>query len=279
MGVFFNKDSVLHELEIKDADGNKVPLEDEETPAEETPPVENPEEIPAEENIPAEEGSEPEEEPAPAQEEEPTEGEEPPVENNEEGIEPPTEEPPTEEGPSPDESSAGGDEGVETTDYSADALDLDEGSEEGEPGGDEGSSEPNNGGGAEGADDAPNPDTLAADLMSMENKLLTELTPEQLQIKHQELKKKYDEIYNMIDPIINRINNLSKDNATLRVYDFVNKKLNELRDLVSHYLIKVYPTKTYVENLINYEEYIAILHQIDRVLEQISAQNDQKSAE
>lgn len=246
MGVFFNKKSILHELEIKDANGNPVPLDDEDENNNPQPEDAPPEDNNGGDNNDDQDANNPDDNT-----------------NNEDQTD---SEPP--EGDTGDPPTSSADDEEEPIDYGEGAPE-DTGEESDNE--DQNNKSNNN---TDGNDDQPNPDSIAADLMDMENKLLSELTPEQIQIKHQELKKKYIDIYDTIDPIINRISNLSKDNTSIRIYDFVTSKLTNLRELVSHYLIKVYPTKTYIENLINYEEYIAILHQIDKILEQIPSKNE-----
>ena len=192
---------------------------------------------------------------------------------------------------------AGGDAGAEggegaPTDYTAggDAG----GGEGGDPGaggdpaagGAEGGGDP----GAEGGDDAggdmgggddAGSDDMGDDfdssgdgydqqIQDLDKDLYADLTEPQMDIRNKELKRNFASLYDMIQDIIERINDISKDTASVKPLEFVSTKLNDLADNVSDYLVYTYSTKSYTENEINYNLFLAAVHQINDVIAKIA---------
>ena len=192
---------------------------------------------------------------------------------------------------------AGGDAGAEggegaPTDYTAggDAG----GGEGGDPGaggdpaagGAEGGGDP----GAEGGDDAggdmgggddAGSDDMGDDsgssgdgydqqIQDLDKDLYADLTEPQMDIRNKELKRNFASLYDMIQDIIERINDISKDTASVKPLEFVSTKLNNLADNVSDYLVYTYSTKSYTENEINYNLFLAAVHQINDVIAKIA---------
>lgn len=150
-----------------------------------------------------------------------------------------------------------------------DAVDYtDNGSEEGEDKGDAAPADD-----ATGEDASPNKD----ELKELESSLFSGLSPEQIEIKHYELKKQFIELYNVVCGIIEKINNIVKTKDNTPVISFSNTKLIELKELIHFYLTKTYSTKTYTESSIMYQRYLATIEVIRRLLAEIKVENDQMS--
>lgn len=194
---------------------------------------------------------------------------------------------------------AGGDEGHQDdgnmegegdpTDYTSDGGD--EGGEDGggDTGGDEGggNDESSDAGGDDmgGTDDAGNDDDYGSDdsgsdsngydqqIQDLEKDIYADLNEPQMDIRNKELKNNFINLYNMINDIIERINDISKDTASLRPLEFVTSKLNTLSDTVSDYLSYTFVTKSYTENDINYRIFLAAIEDINKVLSTIKPQS------
>lgn len=113
----------------------------------------------------------------------------------------------------------------------------------------------------------------SSELQSIENDLFKDLTEEQIHIKEIELKENYIKLYDSITDFINRTNKISKTNENLEVIEFIANKLIELKDLVHFYLTKTFKTKTYIENTMMYQQYLAILNSINQLLLEIVPKN------
>lgn len=127
---------------------------------------------------------------------------------------------------------------------------------------------------------APPPDdggTAAVDdLKQQEEELYNELTPEQLDIKHKELKTQYLNMYDAVIAIIDRIGDINVAEQNIGTVEYVSNTLASLKDMLTDYVNDVYRTKSYIENSINYNRFLAILNGINKILEEMNSKNDEK---
>ncbi len=172
-------------------------------------------------------------------------GEEAPPEGEEQPTDQGTEEPPPEDAPQ-DYNDYGGDEG----------------------GGDDGGE-----GAPPQADNEPAP---IDDLKQQEEEMFNQLTPEQLDLKHKELKQQYVNMYDSLASIIDRISDVSAEEENIKTIEFISNKLSDLKDMILDYMTDVYKTKSYIENSINYNRFLAILNGINKILEEMNSKKDEK---
>ena len=182
--------------------------------------------------------------------EEPAPGDAPPVDDSTpQGAEPPAGD------------AAGG--GEEQGSY-GDDIDYTEGSDQNPQGG----GEP----GGEGGEAPPEEEAqvTADDARGMEQELFQDLTPDQIDLKHKELKNKFLELYNGTSNIVDRVNEIPTSDNTVASISFVARKLAELRKMIADYMNDVYSTKSYMENAINYNRFLAALNGINKILDEIN---------
>lgn len=127
---------------------------------------------------------------------------------------------------------------------------------------DPGSNDPNTEGNPEGNDQLQQ-------MRDMESKLFADLSPEQIQLKDNELKTQFINLYEDIEKTINRVNGIVKTDANEEVVAFISKKLDELKDLTHKSLIDRYSTVTYTSNLMQYHQCLATYASIGKILEEL----------
>lgn len=118
------------------------------------------------------------------------------------------------------------------------------------------------------------PPDEANELKELETQLFSNLTPEQLNIKHIELKTQFIDLYETVDKTINRINKITKNEDNLKVLEFTITKLIELKDLINFNLTKTYATKSYLENETDFQHCLAIFNTISKILEELAAKKE-----
>lgn len=121
----------------------------------------------------------------------------------------------------------------------------------------------------------------ADDARGMEQELFHDLTPDQIDLKHKELKNKFLDLYTATSNIVDRVNSIPTSDNTVASITFVIKKLAELRKMVADYMNDVYSTKSYMENAINYNRFLSALNGINKILDQINEElvnNDDNEA-
>lgn len=140
-----------------------------------------------------------------------------------------------------------------------------EGEGEGEGGGEEEGDDygdADSGGGSSG-------DTWDAKIKELEKSIYDNLDDNQTAIRDKELKAQFAELYEAIDEIIERINDISKDADMLKPMEIVVDSLSNLSDTVSDYLVNSFSTKSYTENMINYQRFLHVLAEINKILDNI----------
>jgi hypothetical protein len=103
----------------------------------------------------------------------------------------------------------------------------------------------------------------------IESELFSNLTPEQIAIKNQELKNQFIEIYTIIGSTLSRVNDISKSNDNINILKFITESLLELREMVDYNITVGYNTRTYIENNIIYKQCIATLDAIAEIIDNI----------
>lgn len=107
-----------------------------------------------------------------------------------------------------------------------------------------------------------------------ENDLYENLTPEQLDIMHKELKTRYLDMFDTTTSVIDRISDLSVAEENLEIIKYVSNTLSDLRDMLTDYINSVYKTKSYAENLVNYNKFLAVLNGISDILEEMNRKGE-----
>lgn len=195
-------------------------------------------------------------------------------------------------GDNPPANDQGGDTGDDNTeDFTQDdGGDGDQGSgdEGGDPedftGGDGGEGGDTGDGGEGGGDDGGSADAggdgsvQADDNRGMESEIFKDLTQDQIDIKHQELKTNFGKIYDTTSSLIDRLNDIPTNDTYMASINFVSNQLADLRQMVTDYMNNVYSTKSYMENSINYNKFLMTLKGINDILEEIYKELDKQES-
>lgn len=115
------------------------------------------------------------------------------------------------------------------------------------------------------------------DIKNIENNLLADLTDEQKQIQSDELRKNFINMYNTTMEIIEKVNNIQKDEDSLSVFEFISTQLLILKDILNMTITKTFDTKSYFENMNTYQYCLAILSKVDELIKEL--EKKQKKAE
>lgn len=110
---------------------------------------------------------------------------------------------------------------------------------------------------------------ISQELRDAEAKLFSDLTPEQIVIRNNELKNQYIELYKTIDRSLSRLGNMTKLDKNLPILDFTSKKLTELKTLVNDYIINTYNTNGYLENQVNLKHFLLVLNAVNDILKHV----------
>ena len=163
---------------------------------------------------------------------------------------------------SEDSDDSSSDDGGSDDDYTSGAADSSESSEGSEDEGE--SSDGEDGESEEGAE------ANYEDLKKIESELFSNLTPDQVAIKNEELKQRFIDIYTTIASVLLRINDIPKTDTNISSLEFVTDKLIELRNMVDYNITKAFNTRTYIENSIVYQLCLSTLNSISQIIDSTS---------
>ena len=68
---------------------------------------------------------------------------------------------------------------------------------------------------------------------------------------------------------------IRRDEETIQIVEYISNTLIDLKEYVHDYISKVFDSKTYIENLSQLQKYIMIFNAINKVFEQIRAENEE----
>ncbi len=117
------------------------------------------------------------------------------------------------------------------------------------------------------------PESEVDEIKKQEEELYNELTPEQLDIKHKELKNLYLKMYDTVVSIIDRLGDINASEDNIGIMEYVSNNLANLKEMISDYVNDVYKTKSYIENSINYNRFLAVLNGVNKILEEMNSKN------
>lgn len=111
-------------------------------------------------------------------------------------------------------------------------------------------------------------------IKDLENEIFKDLTPEELAIKNKELLDNYRDLYDIISDSVEKINKITKSEDNLQVIKFCITKLAQLKEMINHIITINFPKRTYIENLTTFNQAIAVLNEIRKLIDQIKCSEE-----
>lgn len=173
------------------------------------------------------------------------------------------------------------DDDSDDDDYEIQDDDSD-GSDDG--GTDDGGTDANDDGSDSGSDDAEssgdgmdnNGDDPRAKLNELEKSIFDQLPPEQQQAKTLELKGLYQMAFNNCQKIIDSISTTEANPNNTKVFDYIVSRLTDLKGYITDYLNDVFDSKGYLENMTEFQKYLAIFDTIKNTFEEIQKEDNKE---
>lgn len=201
------------------------------------------------------------------------EGNNPPAETNQGNAEETQDANNEEEAPAEEQQEENPDEEPPEEDFNIEGGDEDEEGEEGdEEGGDEEPAEEPADPGEVALGD--NPDYTDPNIEN-EKEIYDSLSPEEQQMKDKNLRKQYADLYTNINQITDKLDSISTEmeDINLQIKRLL-MILYEYKQLIHDYFSNLYNSKSYIENLQNYEKYKLFLYGIKNIIDSIDNVSD-----
>lgn len=182
------------------------------------------------------------------------------------------------EGEDNPEGEEGGEDNPDTEDDDDyDVPDAGEGGDEDNPeGGEDAGTDDTGDDGDLGGDDTEedvSDDVQIPNLREVQKQLFDQLTPEQQAIKVKELKNNYAELYTRCANILKAVTDSNPgDENMVRVFDYVQKTMTDLQTHIYYYITNTFDTKTYMENDMQFKQFLTILNTIKNILGELNGE-------
>ena len=170
-----------------------------------------------------------------------------------------------------DDDSGDDDDDYEIQDDDSDGSD-DGGTDANDDGSDSGSGDAESSG--DGMDN--NGDDPRAKLNELEKSIFDQLPPEQQQAKTLELKGLYQMAFNNCQKIIDSISTTEANPNNTKVFDYIVSRLTDLKGYITDYLNDVFDSKGYLENMTEFQKYLAIFDTIKNTFEEIQKEDNKE---
>lgn len=118
-------------------------------------------------------------------------------------------------------------------------------------------------------EDISNDNNQDETIKQLEEEIFANLDTEDIAIKNKELKSNFLKLFDTTSSIIDRINNICRTEQNTAILNFSATKITELRTMILDYMTDVYSRKSYMENAIMFNQYLAVLSGIKQLLDQI----------
>ena len=113
-------------------------------------------------------------------------------------------------------------------------------------------------------------------IQNIENQMFSDLSSAELAARDIRLRKAFFRTYEVCDIVIEKITRLDKNDEIILMANYISRKLDQLKDMISDYLNDMYDSKSYVENLIYYKQCTAILEAVATLLQEIQPKESDK---
>lgn len=114
-----------------------------------------------------------------------------------------------------------------------------------------------------------------SEIKNLENEVYKDLDIVQKNIRDSELIRLYVQMYDIIIKTLDDIDNIPKNEKTISILQFSSKKLLEVRNIIHDYIVDTYKTKTYIENMITYYEFVSTVNSIANLIDKLKDEEDE----
>lgn len=113
-------------------------------------------------------------------------------------------------------------------------------------------------------------------LRDLEASIFDQLSDDQKKLKIGELKELYTDTYEKAKNISTMVAEMEKNPEHAKIYDYVINALSDLRKYIQDYLNNVFDSKTYIENLVEFQKYLTIFDTINNIFIDIRDSKEEK---
>lgn len=106
--------------------------------------------------------------------------------------------------------------------------------------------------------------------------IFSTLTAEEQKIKIAELKKLFGELYTSCNDLLEKINSIDTDDDMIDVLSRMTMTLYSLKNYIGDYITTTFSSKSYIENDVTFNRFLAILNSVSNITNEIVKIRDEK---
>ena len=108
------------------------------------------------------------------------------------------------------------------------------------------------------------------DIIAMEKELFADMSEFDRMARNEELKESFNNLYIFILRLLKRISQIKSSNVNLKVLEFCEQKIIDLKKLTYHHIVYNYTNTSYIQNQIRYKTTLFTISKIIDMLNKIS---------
>lgn len=117
---------------------------------------------------------------------------------------------------------------------------------------------------------------IDSDIDQMQTDIFANLSQAQITMKQKELKTQYVNLFSDIGGILERLSSVTRKQDNINKLEFITRKFLELKDMVRDSLVYGFDEKSYVQNQISLQNFIAIYANLIKIIEELGTPEDKK---
>lgn len=108
------------------------------------------------------------------------------------------------------------------------------------------------------------------DIIAMEKELFADMSDFDRMTRNEELKESFNNLYTFILKLLGRISQVKSSNVNLKVLEFCEQKILDLKQLTYHHIVYNFTNTSYIQNQIRYKTILFTISKIIDMLNKIS---------
>lgn len=175
--------------------------------------------------------------------------------------------------PSPEESN---DEGGEDDFGADDEFDIDTSLDDESGDSDTGSTDDSDTSTDTSSTDNEEAEDTSEEAVSSNTDIFSSLSAEEQKIKIMELKNLFANLYTSTSDLLDKINSSPTDDSNIEVIERISMSLYSLRIYIKDYITNKFSQKTYIENDISFNRFLAVLNSISVIIKELNTEKQEK---
>ncbi len=115
-----------------------------------------------------------------------------------------------------------------------------------------------------------------SEMQMIDNNVFADLSAAEIAARNMKLKQDLALLYDLCNAVMNRIVSINKSTIAIKITEYISNKMENLKDNIVDYLMYIYDSKSYIENLVYYKQCFSVIEGIALILKEIEPKEENK---